>query len=105
VFEVDILNDTRHVCILKRSTEVFDETATSRAAKRRLILLPLWKLAAPPGTEYSDAIVAYQIGVFFRANPETPTKEIAWRVEGSRSVGAGAARKASRGSQRRHGIP
>jgi hypothetical protein len=40
------------------------------------------ELAAPPGTEYSDAIVAYQIGVFFRANPETLQKRLpgGWKV-------------------------
>src|SRR5260370_38580667 len=40
------------------------------------------ELAAPPGIEYSDAIVAYQIGAFFRANPETLQKRLpgGWKV-------------------------
>src|SRR5260370_41201526 len=81
VFEVDILNDRHHAEYLT-DQQRYSMKQQQVEPPKALDPLAALELAAPPGTEYSDAIVAYQIGVFFRANPETLQKRLpgGWKV-------------------------
>ena len=81
MFEVDILNDTRHVAY-SNDQQGYSMKQQQVEPPKAFDPLAALELAAPPGTEYSDAIVAYQIGVFFRANPETLQKRLpgGWKV-------------------------